>query len=137
MKVAIPVWQSRVSPVFDTAGRLLVVEVENGAARSSAQESLVECSFSGRISRLTELGVDVLLCGAISTPMAQAIEASGVRIVPWISGEVSEVLREFVVRKSMGKRFVMPGRQRCRRRAGNRRKSGTESVLPKHPEETL
>ena len=29
MRIAVPIWEDRISPVFDTASRLLIVEMED------------------------------------------------------------------------------------------------------------
>ena len=76
MRVAIPVWQSRVSPVFDTAGHLLIVDVEDGREVHRAEASILGLSLPDRVNRLVEFDVDVLLCGAISRQLAGMAAAS-------------------------------------------------------------
>ena len=116
MRVAIPVWQSRVSPVFDSAGRLLIFDIKNGHETSRAHRPINGLSLQGRVKRLVELDVDVLLCGAISRPLADMITASGIKVIPWVTGEVDEVFGWYMSGKPLDTRFLMPGCGGRRRR---------------------
>ena len=96
MKVAIPVWQGRVSPVFDTAGKLIVIDVEDGEERVRDEEILGQSGPLARAAEVAGLNVDVLLCGAISRPLENALAASGIQLISRICGEVEEVLTAFL-----------------------------------------
>jgi len=134
MRVAIPVWQSRVSPVFDTAGHLLIVDVEDGREVHRAEASILGLSLPNRVNRLVEFDVDVLLCGAISRQLAGMAAASGIRVMPWLKGDVDQMLRLFLNGEPIDSRFLMPGfgRQRHRFRGSQRR--GSTRYLGNHPE---
>ena len=121
MKVGIPVWQSRVSPVFDCAERLLVVTVEHNAEASRIVESIAGPFISQKVGIINSLGINVLICGAISRPFALLIASSGVSIIPWISGQVDEVIRAFLEGELSDPRFLMPG---CCRHGRSRRSGG-------------
>jgi predicted Fe-Mo cluster-binding NifX family protein len=66
VKIAIPTWAGRVSPVFDVAGRLAVVDTEAGAAGRHVEESLDETDIFDRAAHVARLGVQVLIYGAVS-----------------------------------------------------------------------
>jgi len=51
--------------------------------------------------RLTGLGVDTLICGAISRPLAYMVTTAGINLIAWISGQVEDVLQAFFERKSI------------------------------------
>ena len=57
MKFAIPVWQGRISPVFDVAGQLLLVELANGREVARHEQMVDETTADERVRRLVELGV--------------------------------------------------------------------------------
>ena len=63
MKVAIPVWQSRVSPVFDVVTHLLALDIDNGRETSQSECLIDNLSSDGHVRILIELDVDALLCG--------------------------------------------------------------------------
>ena len=110
MRLAIPVWNDRVSPVFDTAGRLLLLDLADGVERGRQVVEVAQASSPAeRAKRLAELGVNVLVCGAISRPLAGCVSAAGIAIVPWVAGPVEEVLRAYLVGKLSEPRWRMPG----------------------------
>ena len=134
MRVAVPIWQSRVSPVFDTAGSLLIVEVENGREVHRATASILGLSLPDRVNRLVELDIDVLLCGAVSRPLASMVAASGIRVIPWLTGDVDHMLRLFLSGEPIDSRFLMPGFGRQRHRFRGSRRQGWASYLGNHLE---
>ena len=119
MRVAMAVWNDRISPVFDTASRLVLVDVEGGVERDRRLVEMGGDSFpTQRVRRLTELEVNVLICGAISRPLAEMVSASGVIVIPWVSGPVEGVFRAYLTKRLSDTRWRMPGcrgrwRHRC------------------------
>ena len=122
MRLAIPVWNDRVSPVFDAASRLMLVDVEDGVERARREETLPESFLARRARRLADLGVTVLICGAISRPLAALLEASGITVLAWTAGPVNDVLQAYLTGGLPDARWMMPGcggrRQRRRRGRG-------------------
>ena len=108
-RVAMPVWDERIAPVFDACRKLLVVDVDSGKERSRAEHAIEETNESRRLSRLRDIDVDVLICGAISRGLAAAIEGSGIRIIPWVGGLVDEVFSAYLAGQLPDPRFMMPG----------------------------
>lgn len=135
MKVAIPVWQSRVSPVFDAAQWLYVFEIRDGKEVSRTQQPIWGLSASGRVNRLNELGVNVLLCGAISRPLADMIATADIKVVPWLAGDINEVLGWYMAGSPMDSRFLMPGCGRRGHRFRGRGRRGLSRNWAKYPEE--
>lgn len=85
MKVAVPDWEGRVSPVFDVARQVLLVDLDGDENHGRRYvESLGSLGPHDRARRLAELGVDVLVCGAISWPLETLLTASGIRVVPLV-----------------------------------------------------
>jgi predicted Fe-Mo cluster-binding NifX family protein len=96
MKIAIAHWQSRVSPVFDVANRLFLIAIEDG--REVHRESL---RIAGRdpferAQTLAEQGVDMLLCGAVSSALEKALVAAGIRVLGFLGGELESILSDFL-----------------------------------------
>jgi len=121
MKVAIPHWQGRVSPVFDVASHVLLVDVDAGMERRRQDTRLDVGVPRARASLLAGLGADVLVCGAISRQQETALSAAGVRVIPYICGDVEEVLLAFNNGQLGEDGFLMPGRCGWRRRCRCRR----------------
>ncbi|HNQ89355.1 MAG TPA: NifB/NifX family molybdenum-iron cluster-binding protein [Verrucomicrobiota bacterium] len=127
--MAIPVWQERVSPVLDAASRLLVVRRWRG--RTVERQELVLGSMTNEalVQCVTELGVDVLLCAAISEPLRRALENAGVVVETHLCGPVEALLEALHGGRWRRSEFRMPGcrdahgplrlrRRRCRRQSG-------------------
>jgi predicted Fe-Mo cluster-binding NifX family protein len=133
MKIAIPTWNGRVSPVFDTASRLLVVETTGESETARFETDISEHFLPSKSMRLTGLEIDTLICGAISRPLAAMITTAGITLIPWISGQVDEVLQAFLSNTLFDPRFIMPGCASPRSkgpggrhgRGGGRRRRGT------------
>ncbi len=125
MRIGIPIWGERVSPVMDTAERLLLLDAAGEPDASRREIVLGQAPAAPRAQAIADLGVEVLICGAISRSLAEMLALSGVRVVPWISGELDEVLEAFGCGDLVCPRFLMPG---CRGRhgggEGRRRRSG-------------
>ena len=77
-----------------------------------------------RARRIAELGVNTLICGAISTPLEALLTAAGVRVIAHACGPVEAVLRAFLAGRLGDDAFLMPGRRGRRRRARGRRRGG-------------
>ncbi|MBN2577794.1 MAG: NifB/NifX family molybdenum-iron cluster-binding protein [Pirellulales bacterium] len=129
MNLAIPIWQGRVSPVFDVAEQLLLVEMDGDAERSRRTEILPQESAECRARRIAGLGVTTLVCGAVSRPLESLLWAQGIEVLPRVCGDVEDVLQAYRVGALQEERFAMPGccgrlrrRQRCRYRRGGRRR---------------
>lgn len=71
-----------------------------------------------KVRRIKELGADVLICGAVSNPIAYLVESAEIQLVPWISGPVDEVIEAFRTGQLDKPRYFMPGCGRMRGRRG-------------------
>ena len=110
MKIAIPVWNKVISPVFDTASKLLVVEVDGKKERSRFEIFLDEQDPARRCLRIRKLGIDILICGAISHPYSSMLMASGIEVIPELSGQAVDVLDAYLQGSLFSSsRFQMPG----------------------------
>jgi len=108
MKTAIPIWDGKISPVFDTASKLLIVQLEDNREKSRIEAYLDEQNLTRRCSRIYDLEIDVLICGAISRAFYRMLVAGGVDVIPWISGPVEEVLDAWMHGTLFHSRFLMP-----------------------------
>jgi predicted Fe-Mo cluster-binding NifX family protein len=120
MKVALPVWQGRVSSVFDFAHKLLVVEFERGREKARQEIILVEQSGPNRAATLKELGVGVLICGAISRPLAEMINGSGIQVLPFVSGPTEQIINAYETGRLGQPQYILPGFWRGARRGFRR-----------------
>jgi hypothetical protein len=107
--IAIPVWQQRISPLLDTAARLLVLTCRDGR-EASRREIVLEAQPVAMLARtITALRLDLLLCGAASKPLLVALKKQGVRVRPHLCGEIEAILRAFCHGQLDRKQFRIPG----------------------------
>ena len=109
MKVGLSVWEGRISPVFDVSREVLLLTIENGVALSRRNENIEAGTPAAKIERLLALGIDTLVCGAISGPLQQELGTRGVRIIAFIAGEIDEVVAGLLAGKLPSETLSMPG----------------------------
>ena len=108
MQLGIASWEGRLAPVFDTADRLTLINLESG--QEPVQRSV---PLSGdwpvqRAQAVLEQGVQVLLCGAISRPAAILLQSAGVQVQAWLRGPIEQIVEAFVSGQLGNDEHIMP-----------------------------
>ncbi|MFP4014164.1 MAG: NifB/NifX family molybdenum-iron cluster-binding protein [Chitinispirillaceae bacterium] len=120
--IAVTDWNSIVSPLYDSSCCLLVIKPDGERTVLDVKHrSLVQ-----KADLCVELGVQVLICGAISNIAHAMLTDRNIRVMSWLSGPVEELLEAYRKKRDMVGLFGMPGcgRRRCgkMRFRGGRRK---------------
>lgn len=116
MKIALAEWNKKISPVFDSTRAVLLVDIENGTVETKQYIQLQSQMPYNRAQELVEYGVKVLICGAISKMYANSIETQDIKIIPFVTGNVDQVIKSYLQGKLNRKNFRMPGcGRRCRK----------------------
>jgi predicted Fe-Mo cluster-binding NifX family protein len=134
MKVAVTVWEDTVSTVCDFSSRLLVFDVMGDQVKNRSFIPFETRILPERVNRLEALGVEVLLCGAISRPLERMIRASGVKVISCLRGSIDEIIRAYMDGGLPDACFTLPGfapGAGCVR--GRRRRHSRISGLPDKP----
>jgi len=109
LRVAIPIFNGRVSPLLDVAGTFIYADIESGKVGDRHLIKVPENSSLMRIHLLKEKGVTLVICSAVSRECACAVVRMGITILPGIIGEVDEVLDAFANDVLNSEHFAMPG----------------------------
>lgn len=109
MKIAMPVWEGRISPLFDVAKQLLIVEIEDGQEQKRWEVPLEEIWPLFRAQRLASLGVITLICGGISRTLSHLLHDSGIEVISQIKGESDQILSAYLNGNLASPCFFMPG----------------------------
>ncbi len=110
MRIALTVWEDRISPVADSARQLLLAVIEDRTIKGRQVEHFdIESPFH-RAKKLAELEVGTFVCGAISDFYANLIEGYGIRLIPFISGKVDDVLDAYLEKSLSNQKVKMKGR---------------------------
>jgi len=121
MKTAFAYWDNRIAPVFDVARMVRIMESDNGRITGELEALLEDGSPVRRSINLSQLGIATLVCGAISRPFLEMIQSNGIKVIPFIAGDLEEVIRAWLDGELTHVRFSMPGC--CRRGRGIRRRT--------------
>lgn len=119
MKTAFAYWDNRIAPVFDIARQIHVVEAESGRIVAETEEVLADDLPVQKVIRLAKLGIGTLVCGAISRPLHEMVAAYGIEVVPFVAGDLCEVIQAWLSDNLEHDTFAMPGC--CGRGLGRRR----------------
>lgn len=108
MRVALTVWGNRISPVFDSAQKLLIIEIENHQVVGKTYEPF-DSESPSLLENLQRLDISVLICGAISERPANLIATSKIKLIPFITGNAVQVLEQYLSNKPFPPAYFMPG----------------------------
>jgi predicted Fe-Mo cluster-binding NifX family protein len=120
MKTAFAVWNNRIAPVFDVARRVIVVGSAAAGRDVQTQVLLTGDPPLQKALQLSELGVDCLVCGAISRPLKAVLIARGIQVVACVAGDVQAVIDAWRREPGAIESFAMAGRRQRRSRQSNR-----------------
>jgi predicted Fe-Mo cluster-binding NifX family protein len=109
MRAAFAAWDNRIAPVFDVVRQIHLVEAEAGQVVGETQELLADDLPVQKALRLAELGVGTLVCGAISRALHEMVVANGIRVVPFVAGDLREVIQAWLAGGLDWDAFAMPG----------------------------
>jgi len=109
VRIAIPVLNGRVSPVFDGSKSLLVADFEGMNEVRREIKRLSKVHLADRAQSVADLGVKNLICTAISKPLRIALEARGICVFPNVCGAVEDVLNAFICGKVNDCRLLREG----------------------------
>jgi hypothetical protein len=116
MRLAVPEHQGRLAPVFDCCRRLIIVLQGPLGDEPVQDEDWASLPRLSRTGRLVELKVELVVCGGISCWMEDQIHRHGIRLIPWIAGDLWDVLGALREGRIYDPRYAMPGRAGCARR---------------------
>jgi predicted Fe-Mo cluster-binding NifX family protein len=129
MKTAFAAWNNRIAPVFDVARHIYIVNTESGQIVGEAREELTDDVPVRKALHLAELDIGTLVCGAISRPLLAMVAAYGIRVVPFVAGDLREVIEAWHSGRFEKDVFAMPGccgrgRRRSHVPGGSEQKEG-------------
>jgi len=120
MKTAFSVWEHRIAPVFDTARQIHLVESDGAQISAENTHPVSRNDFEQKIVWLTEHGVQTLVCGAVSRPLQELLASAGIKVIPFVAGDLRQVIQASFDGSLNSAEFKMPGC--CGGRSMRRRK---------------
>jgi predicted Fe-Mo cluster-binding NifX family protein len=108
-RIAVTVWGERISPLLDVAQRALLLTTREGQVIERAEVTLLRGGGGTKLAAIRDLRADTALCGAVSRGLAQHAAALGLRLVPFLAGEVAEVVAAYLAGQLPREELTMPG----------------------------
>ena len=109
MRVAIPTFQNRVSPVIDSCAHLLIIDIGRPVEMERKNVFLGDMSLSERCKVFKNLAVDTVICGGISETFARMLKSANIRLINGIAGDIDAVLLAYKRDQLNSPAFYMPG----------------------------
>ncbi|MGA2479479.1 MAG: NifB/NifX family molybdenum-iron cluster-binding protein [Spirochaetia bacterium] len=125
-RTAIAAWQGFVATTLDFARTLVLVDVIDGQVTAKREMSLANDSPQAIARSLEKSGTQAVICGAISAPLWAAVDARGIRIIPFVHGDVAEVIQACLDGTLKEEKFLMAGCRPGGKRPGKRRRKRME-----------
>jgi len=108
-RLAIPIFKARVSPVFDTCTRILLIDFKNKRQIAQKELDLDNFSLQERLQILEKNDVGVIICGGISNIFHAMLSNSNILLISGIYGNVDEVVTAHCDGRLDDPCFFMPG----------------------------
>ena len=108
-RTAVPVFMGRVSPVLDTCTQLFVVESGGKNQIDNRTITIKGGSIFERTRELLNLGVKVIICGAVSDTFFNLLHEAGIEPVCGIAGDIDDIIDAYRNGTLGDTRFRMPG----------------------------
>ena len=95
-RIAIPMFRRKVSPVFDTCSRVLLVDIDNQKEVDRREIYLDALSMMERLVILEKSRISVIICGGISDVMGNMLIAKKINLISDITGEIDRVVKTYL-----------------------------------------
>ena len=109
IRVALPTFQNRVSPVIDSCAHMLVVDIHQSGEIGRENVFLGDMSLAERCSIFNKLNVHIVICGGISETFANMLTSMDIRLINGIAGDIDAVLSAYRSDQLNSPAFFMPG----------------------------
>lgn len=87
----------------------MLLDAEGGRETGRQVVGLIPDGQVVRARQIAGLGVEVLICGAVSRSFEAMLNALGVQVVPNTCGSVDEVLEAYASGRMTDESYLMPG----------------------------
>jgi predicted Fe-Mo cluster-binding NifX family protein len=120
MLLVMPVHLDRISPVLDAARQFLLIEIDKDRVLRRSKVHLDESEPWVRARVLSELGPQLLICGAVSRAFEALLASAGIQVLSNTCGPVEAIIVAFMTGRLTEDAFLMPGCLRRRQRLRHR-----------------
>ena len=108
-RIAIPTFQSHISPVLDACRDLVIVDLSEGTVVRRTIVPLGNITHLERASAISRQGVQKVICAGVSKWMLACLVNRGMRVISGVTGEVEQIIAGYQQGLLDQDRFRMPG----------------------------
>lgn len=94
--IAVPMFQNRVSPLMDVSNKYAIYETIDGEIKHRIDISLNAEGELQRVDKLKEIGVNTIICGAVSGCVARIVDEKGIRLISMIYGPIEKIVEQYL-----------------------------------------
>lgn len=114
-RVAIPVYKGQVATVLDYCSTFLLLVLDGGAIKGRLEIPIDKEEPEAVVRVLKAFRVDVLICGAVSGSLRDALAARGIETITCVCGPLECVVSAYLRGTLASPKFRLPGAGRvCR-----------------------
>lgn len=108
-RIAIPTFQSRISPVLDACQDLVIVDLAEGTVVRRTTVSLGDIAPLERAWAISRQGIQKIICAGVSQWMLTCLVNRGMHVISGVTGEVEQIIAGYQQGLLGQDRFRMPG----------------------------
>ena len=107
IRIAIPVFNSRISPVLDACTQIGIFDCEQKKEINRQTIWVDGFSLAERLASLVKLGVNVVICCGISDVLHNLLKGKNIRVIAGRVGEIEQVVDAFLCNQLDNECFLM------------------------------
>lgn len=111
MKIAIPLFEARVSPRFEYAPETLIVTVEENRGQGKTETYVLNADPFEKVKFFKAAEVSVVICGGISKGVENYLLKNAIQVIAWVTGEAQVALDLFLKGRLEYGAMLCPGRR--------------------------
>lgn len=104
--LAIPNFGNRISPRIDYAENLNLITIENHEVIKKERIKILVQSHLERINIIIRINPDIVICNGISDLTLNKLKEKNIKVIPWISGTIDEIVQDFLDNKLESSKIV-------------------------------
>ena len=120
MKIAIPLFGTRISPRFDFSPEIRIITVEDGKVVHQENFPVAHLNLPQRLDQLASNGVNKVICGGIDGFCLNQLGSRGIDVVHNVVGE-AEIASDLFMKGRLRPGFCCERKRRSRRFCGWRK----------------
>ena len=114
MNICLAAYRDRIASLLETSNRLIMIRPPDYEMSQLQSIPISNSAHNEILQILRANSVSTLICGAISGCVWDFFKANNIEIVPWITGNIGDVVAALRSNSLLSSNLIMPG---CRKRS--------------------